>query len=36
MRDISGRIEQLLQQAKLDKTRLEKILQRHKLRLPTV
>src|SRR5271166_1389993 len=30
-----ARIEQLLQQADLDKTRLEKILQRHKLKLPT-
>lgn len=29
-----ARIEQLLQQADLDKTRLEKILQRHKLKLP--
>ena len=31
-----ARIEQLLQQADLDKTRLEKILQRHKLKLPTL
>ncbi len=30
------RIEQLLQQADLDKARLEKILQRHKLKLPTL
>jgi hypothetical protein len=30
-----ARIEQLLQQADLDKTKLEKILQRHKLKLPT-
>ena len=29
-------IEQLLQQADLDKTRLENILQRHKLKLPTL
>ena len=29
------RIEQLLQQADLDKTKLENILQRHKLKLPT-
>ena len=29
-----ARIEQLLQQADLDKTRLEKILQRHRLKLP--
>jgi hypothetical protein len=29
-----ARIEQLLQQADLDKTRLENILQRHKLKLP--
>jgi len=31
-----ARIEQLLQQADLDKTQLEKILQRHKLKLPTL
>ena len=31
-----ARIEQLLQQADLDKTRLEDILQRHKLKLPTL
>src|SRR6266568_1931521 len=31
-----ARIEQLLQQADLDKTRLENILQRHKLKLPTL
>jgi len=31
-----ARIEQLLQQADLDKTKLEKILQRHKLKLPTL
>ena len=31
-----ARIEQLLQQADLDKIRLEKILQRHKLKLPTL
>jgi len=30
-----ARIEQLLQQADLDKTQLEKILERHKLKLPT-
>lgn len=30
-----ARIEQLLQQADLDKTKLENILQRHKLKLPT-
>jgi hypothetical protein len=29
-----ARIEQLLQQADLDKTRLENVLQRHKLKLP--
>ncbi len=31
-----ARIEQLLQQANLDKTKLENILQRHKLKLPTL
>src|SRR5438477_4204410 len=31
-----ARIEQLLQQAELDKTRLETILQRHKFKLPTL
>ena len=31
-----ARIEQMLQQADLDKTQLEKILQRHKLKLPTI
>jgi hypothetical protein len=31
-----ARIEQLLQQADIDKTRLETILQRHKLKLPTL
>jgi hypothetical protein len=31
-----ARIEQLLQQANLDKTKLEIILQRHKLKLPTL
>ncbi len=31
-----ARIEQMLQQADLDKTKLENILQRHKLRLPTI
>ena len=31
-----ARIEQMLQQADLDKTRLETILQRHKLKLPTL
>ena len=31
-----ARIEQLLQQANVDKTKLENILQRHKLRLPTL
>jgi len=31
-----ARIEQLLQQADLDKTKLENILQRHKLKLPTL
>ncbi len=31
-----ARIEQLLQQASLDKTKLENILQRHKLKLPTL
>lgn len=31
-----ARIEQLLQQADLEKTRLENILQRHKLKLPTL
>jgi len=31
-----ARIEQMLQQAELDKTRLETILQRHKLKLPTL
>lgn len=31
-----ARIEQLLQQADLDKTKLESILQRHKLKLPTL
>jgi hypothetical protein len=31
-----ARIEQLLQQATLDKTKLESILQRHKLKLPTL
>ncbi len=31
-----ARIEQLFQQADLDKTRLESILQRHKLKLPTL
>lgn len=31
-----ARIEQMLQQADLDKTRLESILQRHKLKLPTL
>jgi hypothetical protein len=31
-----ARIEQMLQQAGLDKTQLEKILQRHKLKLPTL
>src|SRR6185503_4464669 len=31
-----ARIEQLLQQADLDKTRLENILQRHRLKLPTL
>jgi len=31
-----ARIEQLLQQADLDKTQLESILQRHKLKLPTL
>ena len=30
-----ARIEQMLQQSGLDKMRLEKILQRHKLKLPT-
>ena len=30
-----ARIEQMLQQAELDKTRLEHILERHKLKLPT-
>jgi hypothetical protein len=30
-----ARIEQMLQQAELDKTRLENILERHKLKLPT-
>ena len=29
-----ARIEQMLQQADLDKTRLEKILQRHKIKMP--
>ncbi len=29
-----ARIEQMLQQADLDKMQLEKILQRHKLKLP--
>ena len=31
-----ARIEQMLQQSGLDKTQLEKILQRHKLNLPTI
>jgi hypothetical protein len=31
-----ARIEQLLQQADLDKTKLEQILQRYKLKLPTI
>src|SRR5208283_5060012 len=31
-----ARIEQMLQQSDLDKTKLEKILQRHKLKLPTL
>ena len=31
-----ARIEQMLQQAELDKTRLETILKRHNLRLPTL
>jgi len=31
-----ARIEQLLQQASLDKSKLENILQRHKLKLPTL
>jgi sRNA-binding protein len=31
-----ARIEQMLQQADLDKTKLENILQRHKLKLPTL
>jgi hypothetical protein len=31
-----ARIEQLLQQADLDKTRLAEVLQRHKLKLPTL
>jgi hypothetical protein len=31
-----ARIEQLLQQADLDKTYLEKVLQRYKLKLPTL
>jgi hypothetical protein len=31
-----ARIEQMLQQAELDKTRLETILNRHKLKLPTL
>jgi predicted nucleotidyltransferase len=31
-----ARIEQLLQQADLDKTKLENILRRHKLKLPTL
>lgn len=31
-----ARIEQLLQQADIDKTKLERILQRHKLKLPTL
>ena len=31
-----ARIEQLLQQADLDKTKLEKILQQHRLKLPTI
>ena len=31
-----ARIELLLQQADLDKTKLENILQRHKLKLPTL
>ena len=31
-----ARIEQMLQQADLDKTQLENILQRHKLKLPTL
>ena len=31
-----ARIEQMLQQSGLDKTQLEKILQRHKLKLPTI
>ena len=31
-----ARVEQLLQQAGLDKTRLEAILHRHKLKLPTL
>src|SRR6266550_1875729 len=31
-----ARVEQLLEQADLDKTKLEKILQRHKLKLPTL
>ncbi len=31
-----ARIEQLLQQANLDKTKLENILERHKLKLPTL
>ena len=31
-----ARIEQMLQQSGLDKTQLEKILQRHKLKLPTL
>lgn len=30
-----ARNEQMLQQAELDKTRLEQILERHKLKLPT-
>jgi hypothetical protein len=33
---VQTRIEQMLQQADLDKTQLEKILQRHKLKLPTL
>jgi hypothetical protein len=31
-----ARIEQLLKQADLDKSKLESILQRHKLKLPTL
>jgi predicted nucleotidyltransferase len=31
-----ARIEQLLQQAEIDKTYLENVLQRHKVKLPTL